>query len=74
MDVIIDELLTADLPYRIILPLGPWKDMEIWCEQHYGRRGIEWEAQWAAIDYSISQGLFYFKHAQARNLFILRWC
>lgn len=73
LDVIADKLSYAVFPYRIILPFDLWKEMETWCEQHVGRRGSEWETQWA-ISYSHSQVLFYFKEEQVRNLFILKWC
>ena len=73
LDIIANELPHAVFPYRIILPLTSWQEMETWCDQHVGCRGSEWESQWA-ISYSNSQVLFYFKEEQARNLFILKWC
>ena len=72
LDIIANELPHAVFPYRIILPLTSWQEMETWCDQHVGRRGSEWETQWA-ISYSNEQALFYFKDERTRNLFILRW-
>ena len=72
LDIIANELPHAVFPYRIILPLTSWQEMETWCDQHVGCRGSEWESQWA-ISYLNEQALFYFKDERTRNLFILRW-
>jgi len=61
--------------YYTVKPIGwiNWSEMELWCEQTFGKMGDIWDPKKPFIRWTANDAMFWFREEKDREWFILRW-